>query len=246
MVRSEDPPGKTKHLRFGKISPEIINALIGYPGVKSIVRHEGGTKGGSFKEHAHIHVWFESDIPITNQTVRNRLSKLPEFATHSGQNDWSFRNHDSLSNWCAYVIKNPTYSVLLTHTEIEKTIKETPLEYPVVVRKGDTIEHVGTPEQTPLAGTQAPRKSRAMRVQFVEWLEEHLKWEKCETITPDNSHEMVSVITDELCDFWEMAFAFNQAIQMVNHAHWYFANPPERHRIRSKFQSAILKSNYLV
>jgi len=242
MVRSEDPPGKYKHLRFGKISPEIYEALLKVPGVKSIVRHEGGSKGGKFKEHAHFHVWFESDVPITNQTVRNRLSKLPEFATHSGQNDWSFRNHDSLENWCTYVIKNPTYTVLLTHEILQKIIQETP-ETPVVVLKGSAvIEHVEGYVDIP----QVPRKSRAMRVQFVEWLEEHLKWERCHTITPENSHEMLSIINDELCDYWEMAFAFNQAIQMVNHAHWLFANPPERARIRSKFHSVILKSNYLV
>ncbi|MBV6343383.1 hypothetical protein [Candidatus Magnetobacterium casense] len=147
------------------------------PGVKSIVRHEGGSKGGTFKEHAHFHVWFESDVPITNQTVRNRLSKLPEFATHSGQNDWSFRNHDSLENWCAYVIKNSTYTVLLTHEILQKIIQETPkLEDLVVVRKGDTIEHVGAYNETPLASTQVQRKSRAERHKLRESLIDTWHW----------------------------------------------------------------------
>lgn len=241
MVRYEDPPGNAKHIRFGKISEEILTALIGFPGVKSIVRHEGGSKGGSYKEHPHYHVWFESEKALTNQTIRNNLKKLPEFAHFSGQQDWSFRNHDSMETWAKYVIFNSTYSVLLTHIVLEKAIEENKHKLPVVVHKGDAIEHIGG--DIVVAPT---RKSRSMRVQFIEWLEEHRKWLRCETITPENSHEMLSIINDELCDYWEMAFAFNQAIQMVNHAHWVFANPPERARIRSKFHSAILKSNYLV
>lgn len=243
---SDDPPGKQKHLRFEipcqQKLQQLLQILLDFPGVKAIVRHEGGSKSGKFKEHPHYHVWYESEVAITNQTVRNWLKAIPAFLQLNikKQTMWSFRNHDSMEIWAKYVISNSTYSVLLTHPVLQKTIEETP-QTPVVVHKGDAIEHIGGDIVVVPA-----RKSRSMRVQFIEWLEEHRKWLRCETITPENSHEMLSIINDELCDYWEMAFAFNQAIQMVNHAHWVFANPPERARIRSKFHSAILKSNYLV
>ena len=115
MVRSEDPPGVLKHLRFGKISSEAYEALIGYPGVKSIVLHTHGVKG----EHPHWHVWWEGDKPVTNQTVRNQLKKLPAFESYSGQNDWSFRNHDSFETWADYVVKNLSHKVLLNYRDLE-------------------------------------------------------------------------------------------------------------------------------
>lgn len=118
MVRYEDPPGKVKHIRLGKISPEIYSALVGFPGVKSIVLHAGGSKGGSYKEHPHYHVWYESESEQTNQTIRNKLKKLPEFAEFSGQQDWSFRNHDSWETWASYVCKNQTHKVLLEYRDL--------------------------------------------------------------------------------------------------------------------------------
>lgn len=119
MVRSEDPPGQIKHLRFGKISDEAFTALSGYPGIKSIVLHTRGAKG----EHPHWHVWYEGDKAITNQTIRNQLKKLPAFATYSGQNDWSFRNHDSWDAWAKYVCENLSHKVLLPFKDIE-TVSE--------------------------------------------------------------------------------------------------------------------------
>lgn len=115
MVRSEDPPGQVKHLRFGKISEEAYTALIGFPGVKSVVLHTHGAKG----EHLHWHVWWEGDKPITNQTIRNNLKKLPAFESYSGQNDWSFRNHDSFETWADYTVKNLSHKVLLSYRDIE-------------------------------------------------------------------------------------------------------------------------------
>lgn len=115
MVRSEDPPGQLKHLRFGKISEEAYTALIGFPGVKSVVLHTHGAKG----EHPHWHVWWEGSKPITNQTIRNNLKKLPVFESYSGQNDWSFRNHDSFETWADYTVKNLSHKVLLSYRDID-------------------------------------------------------------------------------------------------------------------------------
>lgn len=172
MVRSEDPPGTMKHLRFGKISPEICEALMKAPGVKSIVRHEGGAKGGAFKEHPHFHVWFESDTPITNQTVRNRLSKLPEFATHKGQNDWSFRNHDSYLKWCEYVCRNTTATLIKFEDELSKIYENEKL-IDKSLPKDSTIQHI---EGLQEVVKHVPKKSRAQREQLREHLIETWKW----------------------------------------------------------------------
>lgn len=246
MVRTEDVPSVLKHMRFEKpdLNP-VIDILKCFPGVKSIVRHEGGTKSGKYKEHPHLHVWYESPSgTITNQTVRNWLNKIPEWAAleFKGQHQWRIKLHDNWTNWATYVVSNPKHTIIVDYqdlSEIAEKVKNDPTRTPL---KGSVIEHIDDGQAVQVA----QRKSRSMRVQFIDWLEEHREFRRCETITPSNSDEMRSIINDELCDFWEMAFAFNQAIQMVNHAHWVFANPPERARIRSKFQAAILKSNYLV
>lgn len=114
MTRSEDPPGNIKHLRFGKISDAAYKALIVFPGIKSVVLHTHGAKG----EHPHWHVWWIGDKAVTNQTIRDRLKKLPEFKDYSGQNDWSFRNHDSFTKWAEYVTDNLSHKVLLDHEDL--------------------------------------------------------------------------------------------------------------------------------
>lgn len=136
MTRSEDPPGAIKHLRFGKISPEAYEALSQYPGIKAIVLHTHGKKG----EHPHWHVWWEGTKPITNQTIRNQLKKLTPFKDYSGQNDWSFRNHDNFTAWADYVVKNPTHQILMDYRDLSTR----PKEIPTILTLGD-----GGPEAAP-------------------------------------------------------------------------------------------------
>lgn len=170
MVRYEDPPGKVKHIRFGKTSPEIYSALVGFPGVKSIVLHAGGSKGGSYKEHPHYHVWYESDIEQTNQTIRNKLKKLPEFAEFSGQQDWSFRNHDSWETWASYVCKNKTHKVLLEYRDLMDISK-------LVVN--DVIEHVSAGELVDAEVKHIlKQKSRAERWKLKDYLIETWGWKE--------------------------------------------------------------------
>lgn len=109
MVRSEDPPGSWKHLRFGCYDTRawLVEALTAF-GVKAIVSHKMGKRG----EHPHLHVWWEGES-VTNQTIRNRLKKDDRFIVMKNQNDWSFRNHDSYETWCDYVTKNKSHEVLL-------------------------------------------------------------------------------------------------------------------------------------
>lgn len=121
MTRSEDPPGAVKHLRFGKISDDALTTLKQYPGIKAIVLHTHGKKG----EHPHWHVWWEGEKPVTNQTIRNNLKKLSAFSEHSGQNDWSFRNHDSFSLWADYVISNSSHSILLDYQDLSTRLPKT-------------------------------------------------------------------------------------------------------------------------
>lgn len=126
MVRSADPPGADKHLRFGIYTEELSQALIGFPGVKSIVLHTHGAKG----EHPHLHVWW-SDAPVTNQTIRNRLKQYnPIFNAMKSQNDWSFRNHESYETWAAYVQRNKTHKVLHGELPPPKDIIELVLPTP--------------------------------------------------------------------------------------------------------------------
>lgn len=109
MVRYEDPPGATKHLRFGHYDTRnwLVQALTDF-GAKAIVAHKCGKRG----EHPHLHVWWEGES-VTNQTIRNRLKKDDRFNVMKTQNDWSFRNHDSYDNWCDYVTRNKSHEVLL-------------------------------------------------------------------------------------------------------------------------------------
>lgn len=242
MVRGEDPPAEVHHFVLGKTSAEIPPVLIGLPWVKAVVSHDGGYGTGKWKAHFHYHVYAQFDRKYTKVNIKNLLKKHEAFATHSGNPDWSFRPHDNYENWCQYVVKNHTAKLVKFDEMLQKAYDERKVEDQLLVLKPESIQHVVDGQAVKVV----PRKSKAMRVLFVEWLEEHRDFRRCETITLDNQDEMRSIINDELCDYWEMAFAFNQAIQMVNHAYWVFATPPVRARIRSKFQSAILKSNYLV
>jgi len=148
MTRSEDPPGDVKHLRFGKISETALAVLIGYPGIKSIVLHTHGAKG----EHPHWHVWWIGDKPVTNQTIRDRLKKLPEFKDYSGQNDWSFRNHDSFPKWAEYVTSNLSHKVLLEYLDIAELSSKAKI-LPIVIGSpsGTAVTPVipGLPRKSP-------------------------------------------------------------------------------------------------
>lgn len=116
MVRINDEPGQQKHLRFKCTEKaELAGILEGFPGVKAIVLHKMGKSG----EHPHLHVWYEAEKPITNETVRNRLRKYNDFFKGlSGQNDWSSRNHDNFTAWADYVTRNLSHTVLLTYQDL--------------------------------------------------------------------------------------------------------------------------------
>lgn len=131
---AEDIPGTDKHIRFGKISSEIYEALVGIPGVKSVVLHKFGKKG----EKHHWHIWWEAPDgkPITNQTWRNHAKKLPALKDFSGNTDWSFRNHNSWEAWTEYVCRNLSHEILLGYknlTEVSEKSKILPIVIPTPV-----------------------------------------------------------------------------------------------------------------
>lgn len=128
---SKDIPGVDKHIRFGKISPEIYEALIGIPGVKSVVLHKFGRKG----ENHHWHIWWEAPDgkPITNVTWCNHAKKLSAIKDFKGNGDWGFRNHNSWDAWSEYVCRNLSHEILLDYrnlTEVSEKAKLLSLEIP--------------------------------------------------------------------------------------------------------------------
>lgn len=120
---SEDIPGTDKHIRFGKISPEIYEALIGIPGVKAVVLHKIGRKS----ENPHWHIWCECPEAITNQTWKNHAHKIPALKGFKGNGDWSFRNHNSWDVWKKYVTDNLSHEILLDYRDLREVSEKAKL-----------------------------------------------------------------------------------------------------------------------
>lgn len=215
MVRSEDPPGKVKHVRFGKISDDVLTNIKTFPGVKAVVLHTHGKRG----EHPHYHIWWESDTAVTNQTIRNRLqAHHVTFKSFSGQNDWSIRNHDSWDKWAAYVTENPTHMVLLDYANLKELSEKKQL--PIVATGGTAEAAVPTIVKY---SVQKPRRNESMRAKFVNYLSKELHWHK-ESITLENRVSKKKEMIELLVDYWENAFTTPQGAACIEHAMWYFAD----------------------
>lgn len=173
MTRSEDPPGKVKHVRFGKISDDILTHLTTFPGVRAIVLHKSGKTG----EHPHYHIWWETDLPVTNQTFRNRLKAHHDvFKSFNGQRDWSFRNHDSWSAWANYVTSNLSHEVLLDYQDL-KAVSDSKSVIGLVV--AELPSGAGTTAHEAVKYTiQKPKKSVAMKDKFLQYAINELHWER--------------------------------------------------------------------
>lgn len=244
MVRSLDPPGVDKHLRFEKKEglDQIKEALLHFPGVKAMVLHTHGKSG----EHPHLHVWYESPKEITNQTVRNRMMKVEALSHFSGQHEWSFRNHDSWVTWCTYVTKNETHEVLLDYTRDECTLsimskKAKELNSDLLILPASIID----PDLSTPAGLNAParakRASETMRAKFCKYLERDCHYHRNESITMDNYPVKLDDLVDRMTDFWENAFTTPQGAVCVEHAKYIFGNDEYREYIRKRNIQAITK-----
>jgi len=205
MVRYEDPPGSVKHIRFGSNSPELVQLLQNFPGVKIGVEHAKGRKGS---ETPHIHVWYE--VPdgklVTNVTVKNWLKAYaPLFTKLSGQQAWSFRNHDSLDNFTNYVMQNQTAKVVINHTEINLEILRTPI-----------VAHADDGKNMPNI-VIVKEKKMSMRDKIVRELESK-GW-----VRGEKNPTKLEVFT-EVFHFWENAFTIPEGERMVRYALYVFSD----------------------
>lgn len=199
MTRYEDPAGAIKHLRFGKVSEELLAALKALEGVKAIVLHTHGKRG----EHPHYHVWWEGKA-ITNQGLKKQLKQAaPIFTTYNCQNDWTMRNHDSWDAWAAYVVKNITHSVILPYRNLTELSREVP-----IVAEGP-LHHATRP---------AVIKKSTMRDKFIYYLQNEIGWQL----------GMRNPTTDEVIkhavDFWEAGFTNPEGVRMCRHALYMFSD----------------------
>lgn len=237
MVRYEDPPGNVKHIRFGRLPEKLSESLMKIPGVKSIVRHAGGSNGGSYKEHPHYHVWWEgvSGEAITNQTWRDRAKKLdPVFKQFKGQQDWSFRNHDNWSAWANYVCTNFTHKVILPHKDIEEVSNQKAL-----------VLAVPAPAAPPLS--QAPRvitKRLPMRERFISYLLQERGWKLNGQFSESahNADDIKDEVIAACTEYWEAAFTSPEGIRMVRHAIWKFGDEGVKDWLKAEIASSIKNS----
>lgn len=217
MVRSEDPAGAVKHLRFGNYREELLEALKSFPGVKCIVLHTHGKKG----EHPHLHVWYEVDVAVTNQAVRNRLKKHnPLFLACNNQNDWSMRNHDSWETWAAYVCSNMSHRVLLSYRDIDSVSESK--QIPIAVG--------------PLHSSPPPAiviKKTTMRDKFIRYLEHERGWKRGET------NPMPYLVVDAATEFWQAAFTNPECIRMCRYAMYVFSDEDARVRLTERIFDKI-------
>lgn len=230
MVRYEDPPGTVKHIRFGKTSDAILEALKGFPGIKAIVLHTMGKKG----EHPHYHIWWEGDKPVTNQTLRNRLKAANDiFGEFSGQNDWSFRNHDNYDAWSKYTTANLSHKLLLSDKSLEEVSEKAKILPLSIISESPTFI------PTVVKSVKLP-----MREKFIHYLKSDRKWVPGDHYTV-HSEKTLDEMTDEVIDaateFWEMAFTIPEGARMVRHALWVFSSDEIRKEWLLKNRVAIKK-----
>lgn len=247
MVRSEDPPGVDKHLRFGKIVPDLLETLKTFPGVRAVVLHTHGKTG----EHPHYHVFWTGEKPVTNQTVRNRLKAFNNlFLGYAGQNDWSIRNHDNYSNWVTYVTNNETSQQLLTDDKFDEIFENIP-KLPIVI---DSPLRNNPPAALPTTTISIPRKkqltSEEKLIAFIT-RESHWKLNSEWTIgkveylaqTPDAAYRRYSEICAEKIVHYTMGRVYhNQHISLTRNLMYLFADDDLREslalRLAAKIKSA--------
>lgn len=128
MSKSKDPPAPAHHLRIELSNlDEVTASLVSYQYARAVVKHIAGRTG----EHPHLHVFLQWEKPITKVGAKDRLRKLPGFASLHGNGDWSFRPHDSYANWCKYVAANISALSIKSDEDLDQAFEETP-KVPIV------------------------------------------------------------------------------------------------------------------
>jgi hypothetical protein len=251
MVRCEDPPGADKHLRFGKISPDLLEILKEFPGVRAVVLHTHGKTG----EHPHYHV-FWSGKATTNQTIRNRLKAFnPIFQAYSGQNDWSFRNHDSYPKWVAYVTDNPTHKVELSDEQFDTIFDEIP-KVPIVADSPlrnstpittDTIVHISSPRKKQLTSEE---KMIAFITREYQWkLNQQWTLSKVQELAPKDTPDRLirhqafleysRICAEKVVHYGSGRFYNNQLIALTRNVMYLFGDDDLRDTLAAELASRI-------
>lgn len=228
MVRSEDPPGRDKHLRFGHFTELLSSVLVGFPGVKSIVLHTHGAKG----EHPHLHVWWSGEKAVTNQTIRDRLKKYNAlFLQMKSQNDWSFRNHDSYGAWATYVQRNKTHKVL--HGDLPAPEPELP-----------TV--IMSPPQTPIIAAPVRRvkkltaEERLINYCKVECGFVHNQWSLGNYELGEQRDKMITKARRAVVAYANGRLHNNQLIAMIRNVMYVFADEDLRDALGENWAASIL------
>jgi len=229
MVKDKDPPGATKHLRFGAelwedSSGELVRILKEFPGVKVGVVHDRGKSS----ENPHIHVWYDGE-KVTNQTIRNRLKAKSDIFKRDGMNQqhWSIRNHDSFTEWWKYCWKDSWW-------------KETRLEFydPTYLQLEIPPKEAPEPQKHIPIVTEGPLrvKKTSMREKFLDhMLKLSYKWQDEHPAMPplpppespynNPTHEFVY---NKLFHFWENAFTIPEGERMLRNAMYVLSDGPRR------------------
>lgn len=216
----EDPPSpEPRHIRFGTNSPELVQSLEKNPRCRIGVEHAKGRKGS---ETPHIHLWYEPDATVTHMTIKNHLRASAEiFKSFKGQQDWSFRPHDSFETWLKYVMRNPTARVLFNKTDKD------PLEFKPPIEIVDEL--MGTTKPDPLSGAkevtyklyQIPQKKLTMKDKFINHLVA-LEW-KIEEQNPTPRE-----VCEQLWHYWKGGFTLPEGERLVRHALYVFSDPEKQ------------------
>jgi len=238
MGKGEDVPTATHHLRVQVDDLSgVIHALSTFEWATSVVKHVTGKS----KEHPHLHIWLAFEKPLTKVAAKNRLKAHHDvFKSLSGQEQWSFRPHDSYTAWSTYVCKNISHEVLKGDATLYSLSAEAP-KVPIVTNG-------------PLQSSNVPpsrvilRKSRAMRDRFIDYLKNDLHWKvgaqfviTAET-TPSYWGQCERTVIEAATEYWEAAFSFPEGERMCRYALWIFSCEEMREIIKEKMVERIKKS----
>lgn len=222
---SSDPITPMKHIRFGQPCPELLEALLTFPGIKAIVLHKRGKK----EEHPHYHTFYEGES-VTSATLKNRLARHSTHIASAAKTNgfWRCAAHDSWERWANYVMGNPSAEILLDNPD-------TPLppvaEVPIVA---------ATPSAAAVVVMKPPTKREPQRVQFVRYLKSIGWTDGC--IKFGYIHDKCDEIVKELTEWSENAFTTPNGAAIVQHVLFHFSDTECRNIIVQKNIDAIRKS----
>lgn len=221
------------HARF---SPEIKTQFLEWIDVNSpryIVGEETANR-------VHYHIAFETLLGI--ESIKKKLQaacKAKGLVTERGKANSYYGGVKECTD-TSYVCKdgNIVASKGFLAATIEALIKEGKEKYhklPSTVNTPDMA--VGNV----LRVVESKKRSVAMKVQFVKYMEDECKWKENAQITVDTYVNDVDDLIDYLTVFWKNAFTTPQGAVCVEYAKWHFADDNVRDVIKSKNRTSLKK-----